>query len=178
MKPHSKFLMEPVNLNFLSCKMCLVYLLSTFYDGENPQVKFLISSISYHVSYFVQQLCIFNPLSALTVLYVCVGGKQKKIHQILTKLPILTLLLVLQPLQLLAVICLPYVLTKQVQIPNEAKNSFFIYLYYVVAPSWCVDDIHLLLVVLIPFQQGKKKIWRVTTIQVQHLNSTNGLIIR
>lgn len=54
MKPHSKFLMEPVNLNFLSCERCLVYLLSTFYDGENGQVKFLVLSISYCGSYFVK----------------------------------------------------------------------------------------------------------------------------
>lgn len=53
-KPHSKFLMESVNLNFLSSEMCLVYLLSTFYDGENGHVKFLVLCISYCVSYFVK----------------------------------------------------------------------------------------------------------------------------
>lgn len=54
MKPHSKFLMEPVNMNFLSCEMCLVSLLSTHYDGENGKLKVLVLSINYRDSYFVK----------------------------------------------------------------------------------------------------------------------------
>lgn len=54
MKPHSKFLKEPVNMKFLSCKMCLVSLLSTYYDGENGQVNFVVLSINYWVSNFVK----------------------------------------------------------------------------------------------------------------------------